>query len=110
MYSEIKTITKHDKTCTYLNGKLHSFNDNPSCIKWNTITYHKNGKIHRDVGPAYIDNRFGDKYWYKNGKIHRENGPAVEWCDGTKKWYLNGKYYTEKEFKSVLLYKKLKNI
>jgi len=26
----------------------------------------------------------GNIEWYKNGKLHREDGPAVEGADGTK--------------------------
>ena len=27
------------------------------------------------------------KRWYKDGKLHREDGPAIEWADGVKDWY-----------------------
>lgn len=30
------------------------------------------------------------KKWYKNGKLHRDDGPAVEYSDGYKEWFLNG--------------------
>jgi hypothetical protein len=35
----------------------------------------------------------GTKHWYKEGKCHREVGPAVEFLDGTKYWYLEGKQF-----------------
>ena len=44
--------------------------------------WYKNGKHHRDDGPA-IEMACGIKYWYKNGKHHREDGPAVEFLDDT---------------------------
>ncbi len=37
----------------------------------------------------------GTKYWYKNGKLHREDGPAIEWADGEKRWWLEGKFYPQ---------------
>ena len=37
----------------------------------------------------------GSKHWYKNGKRHREDGPAVEYADGYKKWYINGLLHRE---------------
>jgi len=44
----------------------------------------------------FINNPIDDsKYWYyKQGKIHREDGPALEYNDGTKHWWLNGNEYT----------------
>mgnify|MGYP001114144883 CR=1 FL=1 len=32
----------------------------------------------------------GDELWLKNGKWHREDGPAVIWKNGKKSWWLNG--------------------
>lgn len=64
----------------------------------------KDGKLHRDSGPAYIiyhndiDNDFRTTLWYKDGKMHRIGGPAEEhygrsgalkeevwWMDGLEK-------------------------
>jgi len=40
--------------------------------------------------------------WFnKNGKKHREDGPAIEWNDGYKRWFIDGKEYTEEEFNNV---------
>lgn len=49
----------------------------------------KNGKRHRDDGPAAIlfDGR---KEWWFEGERHREDGPAVEWESGYKEWHLEG--------------------
>ena len=53
------------------------------------IEYYKDGKLHRENGPAleYAD---GVKIWYKEGELHREDGPALEWSNGDKHWYQNG--------------------
>ena len=32
----------------------------------------------------------GSRWWYKNGKLHREDGPADIWKDGYKQWWLDG--------------------
>ena len=59
--------------------------------KCGTKRWYKNGKLHREDGPA-SEYANGDKYWYKNGKSHREDGPAVEIKNGTYfEYYLDGK-------------------
>ena len=55
-----------------------------------TICWLKNGKYHREPGPAIIYPS-GAKYWYKNGSLHREDGPAIIYPNGSEYWYLNGK-------------------
>ncbi len=52
---------------TYLDGKLHSFNDMPAI--------------------SYI---CGAKYWYKNGVLHRDNGPAIILYSGYAAWFIDG--------------------
>jgi hypothetical protein len=55
---------------TYLNGRLHSFNDRP----------------------ALIDD-FGNIFWYRFGLLHRGNNlPAIIWADGTREWRIDGRY------------------
>ena len=46
--------------------------------------------------------------WIKNGKPHREDGPAIEYASGKKEWWVNGVEYTEEEF-NQWLEKKLLN-
>ena len=97
-------------------------------INKETVTYYKNGKIHREDGPA-IEWRNGNRHWYLNdclhrtdgpaielveteqrctinkwsinGKFHREDGPAVEWGNGYKEWWYYGKKLTEDEFNQL---------
>ncbi len=33
-----------------------------------------------------VESENGNLYWYKNGKFHREDGPAKFFIDGTKSW------------------------
>ena len=66
--------------------------------------WYKNGKLHRDNGPAV---KFANKpdrngllpirseIWYKNGKKHRDDGPAVKFVDGTEFWYNEGQQHRD---------------
>ena len=95
----IRIGTINDCTRTYLNNKLHSFNDQPACvngIKW----WYRYGKIHRAELPAIIYPN-GDKRWYWNGERHRENAPAVEYASGAKFWYWNGQPHRENDLPAV---------
>lgn len=63
------------------------------------LTYYKNGKEHREDGPA-IEYDNGDYEWYCNGMLHRENGPAIRFHnDKTNKtrlsWYINNELHRE---------------
>ena len=74
---------------TYLNGRLHSFNDQPAAVYANGNQYwYQRGKPHRDNGPAvvYAD---GHMEWYNSGELHRDNGPAIIFASGTRIWYCN---------------------
>ena len=55
-----------------------------------TKSWHLNGKLHREDGPA-IEYANGGKEWYLNDERHREDGPAIERTNGSKHWYLSGK-------------------
>src|SRR2546426_4844676 len=57
------------------------------------------GKLHREDGPA-MDGPLR-KSWYGKGRKHREDGPAVEWADGRKEWYRHGEELTEAEFAAL---------
>ncbi len=60
-------------------------------IKW----WYKNGKIHRDDGPAYKSIFSGLELWYKNGVYHRTDGPAFIHSDGDVEYFINGKLVTK---------------
>ena len=62
-----------------------------------TIYYYKDGKYHREDGPAFIDPD-GTKAWYVNDKLHRVDGPAIIYPNGNKSWWINGKHYTKENF------------
>lgn len=54
----------------------------------------KNGKVELKAGDLWIDGKHTINtdcaIYYKNGKIHREDGPAIEWSDGSQYWYFEG--------------------
>lgn len=59
-----------------------------------TYKWYKNGKLHKDNGPAIIF-FFGQQEWWIDGKKHRLDGPAVVKNDGSKYWFKNGKKHRE---------------
>jgi hypothetical protein len=88
------------ETKWYKNGKLHR-EDGPAIEYNGTKEWYKNGKLHREDGPA-IEWTDGSESWYLNCKYHREDGPALIYRSGKKLWFLNGKEYTEEEYQKVL--------
>lgn len=98
----IDIIKKGNRTEYYKDGRLHR-DDGPAVICGNGISYwYRNGKMHRDGGPA-ADWGDGDHSWYRNGVYHREDGPAVDW-NGEQKWYIDGvKATPEKPFLKLLI-------
>lgn len=60
----------------------------------NGVTHYKDGKEHREDGPA-VELKDGTKKWFINGKLHRVDGPAVEGADGQREWWVNGLRHRE---------------
>lgn len=58
---------------------------------WNKLLQSQIGPFpyHRVDGPAC--EWLGNKYWYKDGRLHRERGPAVIHADGSIEYWLDGK-------------------
>ena len=82
----------------YKNGKQHR-EDGPAIEYSNGYkAWLKDNKLHREDGPAK-EWPNGSKEWFKEGKRHREDGPAREWQNGSKEWYLEGQEYSEQEWK-----------
>ena len=44
----------------------------------------------------------GTKHWFKNGKFHREDGPARELANGDKEYWLNDKHYSYTEWYAIV--------
>ena len=58
-------------------------------VEHNVKRWYKDGKLHREDGPA-VELTDGYKGWYKDNQYHREDGPAIEWPSGVKSWWFNG--------------------
>jgi len=80
----------------------------------NGLQYYRGYLIHRIDGPAVMYNLTIENTtvyeWYKNGKKHREDGPAEEWDDGFKEWWLNGIEYSKEEYLNIINVKNKKKI
>ena len=74
-----------------------------------TKEWYKNGKLHREDGPAVIHSD-GFKMWLIKGKLHREDGPAKIWPDGYCEYYLNSKQLTEEEFNNYKFINKINEL
>jgi hypothetical protein len=59
-----------------------------------TKEWYKEGKLHREGGPAIECPHIG-KWWYRKGQLYREDGPAIEYPDGRKEWYMEGQLHCE---------------
>ena len=49
----------------------------------------RNGKLHRDDGPA-IEWADGYSAFWREGKRHRDDGPAIEYPNGYREWWRDG--------------------
>ena len=63
-------------------------------LDYNSIRYYKNGKIHREDGPAIICDD-GINFWFLNGLCHRESAPAKNYNECSKYWCYKNKCYGE---------------
>jgi hypothetical protein len=63
--------------------------------------WYKNGRIHRDNGPAKIWSN-GDQHWYKNGRIHRDNLPAIILASGEQCWYKDGLQHRDNDLPAII--------
>lgn len=105
---KVKTYNYNNKLTiieTYLNDKLHSFNDKPAYkLKDNNgnilkLEYYKYGILSRDNDYCIYDNSVTKlhKYlFYKDGKLHRDNDkPAYYLMNNDnviifEEWYIDG--------------------
>jgi len=82
-------------------GELHSFDDNPAIeMAYGYKEWYKDGKLHRDNGPASIDKLFDFSVtysYYKEGRLHRFLGPAylivIEGIKTYEAYYIKGKLH-----------------
>ena len=93
-----------DEPNTYVNGDISWFKDGKyhkedgPAVKNKDTQYRKyivNGQFHRTDGPAYISADANTKRWYQEGELHREDGPAIE-SEGKTAYFLQGVRVDEK--------------
>jgi len=84
----------HNNTVYYKDGKQHREDGPAAEYADGGKVWYKDGNIHRDDGPA-IERDNGDKEWWIDGKCHREDGPAIEYAYGRKEWWIDGKRHRE---------------
>ena len=94
---QLNGVFKYPDGCVayYKNGRLHR-DDGPAVVWANgREAYWKNGLLHRDDGPAVVwaDGRV--EYW-KNNRLHRDGGPAIVWADGSVEYWKNGQWQLDK--------------
>jgi hypothetical protein len=80
-------------------------------VKWDNdnIEYRKNGKWHREDGPAIIW-QSGYKSWYFKGKRHNLNGPAIIYPDGREGYFIHGEPTTKEALQFYIDLLKLKEM
>ena len=83
-----KTIYAVGITNYAKNGKRHR-DRGPAFIRGNHIEWCQNGKLHRDDGPA-VTFESGKLQWHQHGELHRDDGPAVIYPDGFMVWFQHG--------------------
>jgi hypothetical protein len=76
-------------------------NDGPIETPDGTRRWYKDGKLHRDDGPAYegID---GTKMWFANSQIHRIGGPAIIHPDGSEEFWIKGQFMTPAAYDAAM--------
>ena len=98
------------KTFKYYHHISKDFTGICKILENKTIHYIKNGKHHREDGPAIIYPS-GHKQWQLNGVSHREVGPAVESVTGYKEWWYKGLCYgINNKFTNTTWFKKVKQL
>jgi hypothetical protein len=83
------TITNNNGTVSYYkNGQLHRDDDLPAVEEADgTTKYYKDGKLHRDGDNPAVIKPNGDTEYYQNGLRHRTDGPAIQLSSGQQFYY-----------------------
>ncbi len=92
-------MIKHTKAEWY--GNECNLPDGSYISNGGDVCYIKNGKWHREDGPA-IEWASGNKFWRVGCVRHREDGPAIEYCNGERRWYVNDKLCSKESHEEEL--------
>lgn len=97
---------RDDSTITLRGGKML---EKRILDDGDTICYLKDGKLHREDGPAYVTGSGYAEYWI-NGVMTREDGPAYI-NDGVVEFWLDGKkFHNEHDHYRTVRKRKLQGI
>ena len=80
-YPNIIYVSRYDKYICHCWGTWEGINTPPSRY-WI--------KLHKLTGPARIFYGSLREEWFKNGRLHRDDGPAVTHISGERVWYREG--------------------
>lgn len=58
-------------------------------------TYYSNGIIHRDDGPAIVDETASLEAWYQYGRRHRDNNEPAVISPNLQEWWYAGNYHRD---------------
>ncbi len=81
-----------DETFWEKNGLLHN-QYGPAWIDNDAIEYYIHGYAHRDDGPA-VTFFNGNEEWYQYDRLHRDDGPAVR-CGRSEMWFQDGQLHRD---------------
>lgn len=90
-------IKENGRYYHWMFDKLHR-EDGPAVIneKDQVEEWYLNGQRHRIGGPAYDSPNV--KVWMEYNQLHRIDGPAYVYIDGRKQYFIRDREYTESEF------------
>lgn len=60
-----------------------------------SVSWYKDGLLHREDGPAIVDKRKGTQEWWLNGERHRLDGPALIFQNNHQYWFQFGKIHSD---------------
>lgn len=63
------------------------------------VTFDENGKLHSHGDRPSLISTSGAKFWHKHNELHRETGPAIIDQNGFKSYVLNGEKLAEEVWK-----------
>ena len=101
---QVKAELYGDTFRSFLNGKLHSFDDMPAVESaQGTRKWYQHGELHRGNDLPAVKYSDGGKKWYRHGKPHRENSkPAIVLADGTLFWFRDGVEYRKNDLPTTV--------
>jgi hypothetical protein len=103
----MKTIVYNE----YYKLPIEEQNNFTGILKWKdgTVEHLKNGRFHREGGPARTWEG-GHKEWWIEGKLHNLNGPAKILSPTEEEYWIHGKKTTKQAFEFLRDLYQLKNI